>query len=389
MRKLYSYLKNYIFCLCISIILVMICGMQTNAEELQAVELTVDELPENELPEVELKEDEITENELSVEEILANDFHLFEICTNPENQDELCVNEQEISLEALEELTGAIGNTPANEFTLGNRSWDGFGIVNHGETCYFYNHSGTTIYWSNIYMHGEFQFVNREFAHGDTLPLLNNSGCKVVIYFKYDAQKHTIITTSCPMDTWRYLDIFPVMTNWEYEAVRFCADRGLMLGTGDHYFDPKSGITRAMLAEIIYRMAGKPKTYYIGRFRDVPKNEWYTDAVMWASWEGIIHGYTDGAFRPDTYITREEAVALLRRYAAYKGIDVYQTTDLSWFADYQSISSWAIDDVNWAVYNEVMKGIPTRDGRYFIDPKGFASRAECASLIKNFVEKIY
>lgn len=78
-----------------------------------------------------------------------------------------------------------------------------------------------------------------------------------------------------------------------------------------------------------------------------------------------LKGFGGGLFRPNAPITREQFVAILYRYAAYKGLQTTASASLSAFADAASVSGWAVDAVRWAVGSGMMNG---KNGR--IDPAG-------------------
>lgn len=89
-----------------------------------------------------------------------------------------------------------------------------------------------------------------------------------------------------------------------------------------------------------------------------------------------LKGFGGGLFRPNAPITREQFVAILYRYAAYKGLQTTASASLSAFADAASVSGWAVDVVRWAVGSGLMNG---KNGR--IDPAGLTTRAEAAALL--------
>ena len=85
--------------------------------------------------------------------------------------------------------------------------------------------------------------------------------------------------------------------DWFAGSVQYLYDRGIMTGLDDTHFGPAQTLNRAEFAAILYRMEGEPEAVYEDRFTDVPENQYYTDAVMWASSDevGVIKGYySDG-----------------------------------------------------------------------------------------------
>lgn len=64
-----------------------------------------------------------------------------------------------------------------------------------------------------------------------------------------------------------------------------------------------------------------PVTLTMLPFPDV-SNSWYSDAVHWATHEGIINGYNNGKFGPNDPVTREQIAVILWRYAKYAGYEM-------------------------------------------------------------------
>ena len=119
------------------------------------------------------------------------------------------------------------------------------------------------------------------------------------------------------------------------------------------------------------------------KFDDVDRNAYYANAVSWASENGIISGYSDAEFAPDRNITREEITAVMSRYADYKNINTDSRGDLTVFADADTISAWAKENVSWAVGTGLISG----KGDNILDPLGSITRAETAAILCRFSEK--
>lgn len=157
--------------------------------------------------------------------------------------------------------------------------------------------------------------------------------------------------------------------------MRYVYENGLMNGVTTTQFAPKTDITRGMLVTILYRVEGEPVAP-ANPFKDVASGSYYEAAIAWAETRGIVNGFGGGLFRPNAPITREQLVAILYRYAAYKGLQTTASASLSAFADAASVSGWAVDVVRWAVGSGLMNG---KNGR--IDPAGLTTRAEAAALL--------
>lgn len=172
--------------------------------------------------------------------------------------------------------------------------------------------------------------------------------------------------------------------SWYYDAVRFAYNKGLMNGTGSSLFSPELPTSRAMIVTIIHRMEGTPRANAPAAFSDVKNGEYFAEAVSWAAENNIVTGYSSTVFDPNGDVTREQMAAILRRYARFKGKDVSASTSLSGFTDANSISSYATEDVAYAVAVKLMKG----KGNDSLAPTANATRAEVATLFMNFDQNI-
>lgn len=162
-----------------------------------------------------------------------------------------------------------------------------------------------------------------------------------------------------------YDDVKP--GDWYYSAVEYVTVNGLMNGTGNG-FEPNLATSRAMIWTILARMSD---------VNTASSGEWYAVAQQWA----IANGVSDGTM-PNGTITREQLAAMLYRYAVSKGmVKGPATADLSVFADANSVSSYAVEAMQWAVSAGLISGM---DGK--LNPQGSATRAQVATMLMRFAE---
>lgn len=178
-----------------------------------------------------------------------------------------------------------------------------------------------------------------------------------------------------------FTDVNP--SDWYYEAVRYVYDKGMMNGTSASAFSPNSTTTRGMIVTILHRLEGTPASVGAA-FPDVAAGQYYTDAVAWASANGIVTGYGSGRFGPNDSITREQMSAILYRYAGYKSYSTSISGDLSAFSDQVSISDYAREPMRWAVGSGLITGMG--DGR--VAPLGNGTRAQIAAILMRFCENV-
>ena len=159
--------------------------------------------------------------------------------------------------------------------------------------------------------------------------------------------------------------------DWFYDAVAYVYANGLMDGTSATTFEPNANMTRAMVWAILARIDGETVT----------GAAWATDARAWAMAEGVSDG-TD----PNGLVTREQFATMLYRYAVAKGYDVSigESTNILSYADFASISEYAIPAMQWACGSGIVTGVTDST----LAPQGTATRAQCAAMLMRFIEGV-
>ncbi|MCQ2418805.1 MAG: S-layer homology domain-containing protein [Clostridia bacterium] len=183
-----------------------------------------------------------------------------------------------------------------------------------------------------------------------------------------------------------FTDVKP--SQWFYDAVNYCYGQKLIAGTSATTFGPQVNCSRAMIVTILYRMEGEPVAFAGNPFSDVKEGQWYTDAVLWASENGIVSGDGKGHFMPDTEVTREQLASIMMRYADYSAM--YKEDDCittAGFPDAGKTSSWAHNAMSWAFGFGILSGKGQKDGTNLLDPGGVATRAEFAAILLNYMRR--
>lgn len=170
---------------------------------------------------------------------------------------------------------------------------------------------------------------------------------------------------------------------WYADAVKYVQDKGLMSGTSASSFEPDANVNRAMVVTVLYRLAGSPATTGSNDFTDLSQ-DWYKDAVQWAVDAGVTNGTSATTFDPDAMITREQLAAMIFRYASSCGYDVSGRSVLDAFADSSSVSSYALEAMQWANNAGLINGV-TNDT---LVPTGDSNRAVLAIILMRFCENV-
>ncbi len=136
-------------------------------------------------------------------------------------------------------------------------------------------------------------------------------------------------------------------------------------------------MTRAMMAQALYEEEGSTGSAPAS-FSDVDAGSASAAAVGWVAEKGFMKGYQDGSFGPGQQITREQAAAVLYRYAQAKGYATDKKIDLRDWAGGAKVSFWAVDAVRWAVGSDLITA--AADGQ--ISPSGSVTSAEIESALE-------
>ena len=150
---------------------------------------------------------------------------------------------------------------------------------------------------------------------------------------------------------------------WYADAVQYVTDKGLMNGTDDNQFSPSASTTRGMLMTVLARYAGEDTT---------GGATWYEKGMNWAKAKGVSDGTN-----PNANITREQLVTMMYRYAGSPATN----GSLDNFSDAASVSSYAVNAIQWAVANGIVNG---SNGK--LNPQNNATRAEVAAILMRFCQ---
>ena len=181
-------------------------------------------------------------------------------------------------------------------------------------------------------------------------------------------------------------DEFSDLTTEYAQATKFVLDNGFMTGVTENNFAPEQTLNRAEVVTVLWRMAGCPVVNYAMSFKDVEKENWYTEAVRWAASEGIVNGYTEDVFAPFDVITREQLAAIMWRYAKNdnKDVSIGENTNILSYEDISLVSEYAIPALQWSCGSGIMLGNTIST----LAPNESVSRICFASVIYRYSQNI-
>ena len=100
---------------------------------------------------------------------------------------------------------------------------------------------------------------------------------------------------------------------WYNNAVSTLSNMGVIGGYADGTFRPDAPISRAEFAKIAVSFTQNNGSAVYNYFTDVKTTDWFAPYVTAAKDAGLIEGYSDGSFKPESKITRAEACAIVNR----------------------------------------------------------------------------
>ena len=166
-----------------------------------------------------------------------------------------------------------------------------------------------------------------------------------------------------------------ITKDWYFKASQYAFEKGFMQGVGDGVFDGGSPLTREMVLQILYVMAGEPAVEG-GSFDNLTADDWYANAVNWAAEQGLLAGLAEGgSFEAGVFITREQVAKVLYLYAGSPKAEA----ELA-FTDADSVSADCLDAMRWAVETGVINGM----GDDTLNPQGTITRAQAAQMLMQF-----
>lgn len=123
--------------------------------------------------------------------------------------------------------------------------------------------------------------------------------------------------------------------HWNEELLLKWLQSGFINGYPDGTLRPDDEVTRAQFLSFVNRVFGFTEGVEV-HFSDVKQTDWAYEGIGIAVKEGYVNGYSDGTFRPQQVISRQEAAAMIARVLE---LEDFQTADR--LGDSEDIASWA------------------------------------------------
>ncbi len=228
-----------------------------------------------------------------------------------------------------------------------------------------------------------------------TLPDLSTPGNKTVtVEFNSLTAQFTVVVLSAEQPILQAADI--THKHWSYQYFGPCMKAGYFAGDENKCLNPDHSITRAEMAQIIYRAwqtdpkVMREKATAVEPFTDVAPTDWFYEAVEACRKAGILRGIEDGKCNPYAPITRQDAVLMLMRIrytdAQLQAVNINQTikdsglnpVDIRLTSDYaRAAMALALGDIIFG----------NQDNK--VQPHSSITRAESAAIFHRLFLKDY
>jgi len=176
-----------------------------------------------------------------------------------------------------------------------------------------------------------------------------------------------------------------VSNHWAAYSIFFVAARAIFVGDDQGDFSPDTALTRAMLVQVIANFDGADLTGYTScSFDDVPDGQWYTAAIQWAAYNGIISGVGNNLFAPDDSVTREQMAVIILNYLNLRNIRPPTNQPYEQYADEKLFSPWAENAIKILQMAKIMKGKTDN----LFDPQAVVTRGECAAIFERIITAV-
>lgn len=171
-----------------------------------------------------------------------------------------------------------------------------------------------------------------------------------------------------------------IENHWAEEAIQEGLDKGYFYSYDDNSFKPDQFVTRAEFLKFLNNAFGLKNKTNID-FKDVSKEDSYYEEIRKTVAAGYMSGKTKDSFDPNGFMTREEMATIIANIVP--PVDSIAHDYIEQFGDFGEISDWSKKGVETAVFRGYVKGKP---GGIF-DPKGYLTRAEASTLIRQILTK--
>ena len=166
---------------------------------------------------------------------------------------------------------------------------------------------------------------------------------------------------------------------WAANSISTVTKANLMKGYSDGTFRPNQPMTREEVAALFNNITDDGTAAFLSsKFKDITSDRWSALAIESVARKNIISGYGDNTYKPEKYMSRLEFAVVADNYIHYLGYTTEDPTALDNIAygDQKFVAPWAQDAVRELAYLGFTNYAP---GTLF-NPEKYVTRAEAAEI---------
>ena len=140
---------------------------------------------------------------------------------------------------------------------------------------------------------------------------------------------------------------------WAANSISTVTKANLMKGYSDGTFRPNQPMTREEVAALFNNITDDGTAAFLSsKFKDITSDRWSALAIESVARKNIISGYGDNTYKPEKYMSRQEFAVVADNYIHYLGYTTEDPTALDSIAygDQKFVAPWAQDAVRELAY---------------------------------------
>ena len=166
---------------------------------------------------------------------------------------------------------------------------------------------------------------------------------------------------------------------WAANSISTVTKANLMKGYSDGTFRPNQPMTREEVAALFNNITDDGTAAFLSsKFKDITSDRWSALAIESVARKNIISGYGDETYKPEKYMSRQEFAVVADNYLHYLGYTTEDPTALDHiaYADQKFVAPWAQD----AVRELASLGFTLYTPGTLFNPEKYITRAEAAEI---------
>ena len=177
--------------------------------------------------------------------------------------------------------------------------------------------------------------------------------------------------------------------HWAYQSIKFLTEIGVVVGYPDGSYKPDSPVTRAEFASMAIKALGQESTNVSQEihFDDVTSDFWAYNIIQKAVYFDLIPDSKGESYRPFDSVTRAEAINIAVNALTTNQISQEKADDIvaKSYEDYEKLPAWFLMAAAKAHILDLVVVMPGHEGK--MEANRPANRAEVAMILYKMMQE--